>query len=99
MGRSTGQPREYERLFDEEGNEALVRNFIRIRTNSRLTQKQLAIEMGISPQHLSLIETCKIKITATTIFLAARVLEIDPEEFMKGVKLTPERDPRKKIDE
>lgn len=83
--------------FDEEGNDALVGNFIRIRKEHKLNQANMARAIGIAPQHLSLIETRKVPMSSNIIFSSARALRINPEEFWLGIKLTAKGKPIKSV--
>lgn len=84
-----------QRIFDDEGVNALAVRFKELRKKAGYTLKQLAFESGIDYSQLARLETFKTNPSVSIIFVAARTMEIDPEEFFK-FKLTP-REPNKAI--
>lgn len=70
-------------IFDKKGVEAFSRKFKEIRKKSGFTQMQLAFESGVSLSQIARIETGRINPTISTIFVIARAMEIEPEEFFK----------------
>lgn len=70
-------------IFDKKGVEAFAKKFKEIRNKAGFTQTQLAFESGVSLSQIARIETGRINPTISTIFVIARAMEIEPEEFFK----------------
>lgn len=77
-----------ERVFDKEGIDALALRFKELRKKSGYTIEQLAFESGLNYSQIARLETSKSNPSVSIIFIAARTMEIDPEEFFK-FKLSP----------
>ncbi|OFY94679.1 MAG: transcriptional regulator [Bacteroidetes bacterium RIFCSPLOWO2_12_FULL_31_6] len=70
-------------IFDKKGVEVFSKKFKELRKKSGFTQMQLAFESGVSLSQIARIETGRINPTISTIFVIARAMEIEPEEFFK----------------
>lgn len=70
-------------IFDQVGIEAFAERFKAVRKEAGFTQQQLAFESGISLSQIARIETARINPTISTIFVLARAMEVDVEEFFK----------------
>jgi len=54
-----------------------------------LTQAQLAEQVGVEPQHLSLVERGKSNITLSLLAALARALQIPPAQLLRAARLAP----------
>lgn len=92
MNRKEGNISDRKLIFDKEGVEAFAEQFRIVRRNAGFTQQQLAFESGISLSQIARIETAKINPTISTIFVLARTMEVEAEEFFKFKILNGQKD-------
>lgn len=70
-------------VFDQSGVEEFSKRFKALRKKAGYTQEQLAFESGISRVQIARMETAKINPTISVVFVIARTMGIDPDEFFK----------------
>lgn len=83
MANKAKKAKDRKQNFDEVGIKAFARRFKEIRKQAGYTQQQLAFESGINFSQIARIETGRTNPTVSTIFIIARAMEINPEEFFK----------------
>jgi transcriptional regulator with XRE-family HTH domain len=70
-------------IFDKAGVEAFAVRFKEIRKKQGYTQTQLAYESGVSLSQIARIETARINPTISTVFVLAKVLQVEAMEFFR----------------
>lgn len=83
MSRKVKKSTKRKLIFDQEGVELFAKKFKQLRKKSGYTQEQLSFESGISRSQIARIESAVINPTISTIFIIARAMNIDPDEFFK----------------
>ncbi len=98
MNREKNEAKKRKYVFDEEGVEALGLRIRKLRENAKITKTQVCAETGVSRSHLTGIEEGRISPSVSVVFYLSRMLEINPDEFFKYIRLSPSRSPLKRED-
>lgn len=75
----------YDRYYNMLKSPVIGKNIKKLRERFFMSQKELAEKIGKFQAHISYIETGKSSVTMKTIRKIAKILDVTPQELLKGV--------------